>query len=89
MDYKEFCLTCLVTLAAINTVLNLRSQRRRCALRSALNVPAGIHTEASCGPLELPKLFPVSPTSSIQSNTSPDGYRNNQKQEEVFHLRSS
>ena len=29
MDYKDFCLTCLVTLAAINTVINLRSQRRR------------------------------------------------------------
>ena len=29
MDYKDFCLTCLVTLAAINTVLNWRSQRRR------------------------------------------------------------
>ena len=29
MDYKDLCLTCLVTLAAINTVLNLRSQRRR------------------------------------------------------------
>jgi hypothetical protein len=29
MDYKDFCLTCLVTLAAINTVLNLRAQRRR------------------------------------------------------------
>ena len=28
MDYKDFCLTCLVTLAAINTVINLRSQRR-------------------------------------------------------------
>ena len=30
MDYKDFCLTCLVTLAAINTVLNWRSQRRFC-----------------------------------------------------------
>lgn len=29
MDYKDFCLTCLVTLAAINTVLNWLSQRRR------------------------------------------------------------
>ena len=29
MDYKDFCLTCLVTLAAINTVINLRSPRRR------------------------------------------------------------
>ena len=29
MDYKDFCLTCLVKLAVINTVLNLHSQRRR------------------------------------------------------------
>ena len=29
MDYKDFCLTCLVTLAAIHTLLNFRSQRRR------------------------------------------------------------
>ena len=29
MDYKDFCLTCLVTFAAINTALNWRSQRRR------------------------------------------------------------
>ncbi len=29
MDYEDLCLTCLVTFAAINTVLNLRSQRRR------------------------------------------------------------
>ncbi|CRY92507.1 conserved hypothetical protein [Synechococcus sp. WH 8103] len=29
MDYKDFCLTWLVTLAAINTVLNVRAQRRR------------------------------------------------------------
>jgi hypothetical protein len=29
MDYKDFCLTCLVTLAAINTVLNVRALRRR------------------------------------------------------------
>ncbi|QNI41477.1 hypothetical protein SynA1528_00434 [Synechococcus sp. A15-28] len=29
MDHKDFCLTCLVTLAAINTLLNVRALRRR------------------------------------------------------------
>ena len=42
--------------------------------------------ETSCGPLKLPKLLPVSPTSSIQSNSSPDGSGNNHKQEEAFHV---
>ena len=39
---------------------------------------------AGSGPLKLPKLLAVLPTSSVQSNPSPDGCRNNQKQEKVF-----
>ena len=42
--------------------------------------------EASSGPLKLPKLLSVLPTSSVQSNSSPNGCRNNQKQEEAFHI---
>ena len=33
--------------------------------------------KASSGPLKLPKLLPVLPASSVQSNSSPDGCRNN------------
>ena len=40
MDYKDVCLACLVTLAAINMVLNLRFHRRRRKLRQAWYVPA-------------------------------------------------
>ena len=29
MDYKSFCLTLLVILAAINTVINLQTHRKR------------------------------------------------------------
>ena len=41
--------------------------------------------KASSGPLKLPKLLPVLPTSSVQTNSSPYGCCNNQKQEEAFH----
>ena len=41
--------------------------------------------EASSGTLKLPKLLAVPPTGSVQSNSSPDGCCNNQKQEEAFH----
>ena len=39
MDYQGFCLTCLVTLAAINTVINQRCRRTRCERQRS--VPAG------------------------------------------------
>ena len=41
--------------------------------------------KANSGPLKLPKLLSVLPTSSVQTNSSPYGCCNNQKQEEAFH----
>ena len=85
MDYKDFCLTCLVTFAAINTVLNgARNDGDEHSDQPGTSQQKN-GNEASCSSLKLPELLPVCPTRSLQGNSSPQGCCDNQKQKESCH----